>query len=213
MHLFDWLYALHGMLISGPNFIELLSTKICLAWNFFLGKNRVTNQISICCILLVAGIQLLFAYPENHMEIWLVVLFLSRKKFHAEQIFVLSCSMKLGHGHLCPWILLCFFVFLVVTSWSCFWSFFDLRLVMIFVCSSLMFEVNGYIPHPSSQLFPLHLFYIRPFFHEVKALETIVHHFCFSLFFVNFLLIKKKLGTFARFAHLKWNVWPKDKLS
>ena len=42
------------------------------------------------------GIQLLFAYPENHMEIWLVNLFLSRKKFHAKQMFVLSSSMKLG---------------------------------------------------------------------------------------------------------------------
>ena len=49
---------------KGPNFIELLSTKNCLAWNFFLDKIRITNQISICCILLVTGIQLLFAYPE-----------------------------------------------------------------------------------------------------------------------------------------------------
>ena len=87
-----------SMLKPGPNFIELLSTKICLAWNFFLDKNRITNQISICCILLVTGIQLLFAYPENHVEIWLVILFLSRKKFHAKQIFVLSSSMKLGPG-------------------------------------------------------------------------------------------------------------------
>ena len=70
----------------GPNFKELLSTKICLAWNFFLDKNRITNKISICCIFLVTGIQLLFAYPKNHLEIWLVVLLLSRKKFHAKQI-------------------------------------------------------------------------------------------------------------------------------
>ena len=45
--------------------------------------------------LLVTGIQLLPAYPENHMEIWLVILFLSRKKFHAKQTFVLG-FMKLG---------------------------------------------------------------------------------------------------------------------
>ena len=69
---------------------------MCLAWNFFLDKNRITNQILICCKLLVTGIQLLFAYPENHMEIWLVIMFLSRQKFHAKQIFVLSSSMKLG---------------------------------------------------------------------------------------------------------------------
>ena len=44
-----------------PNFIELLSTQIGLAWNFFPDKNMITNQISICCILLDTGIQLLFA--------------------------------------------------------------------------------------------------------------------------------------------------------
>ena len=42
----------HWIIKSGPNFIELLSTKICLAWNFFLDKNRIANQISICCMLL-----------------------------------------------------------------------------------------------------------------------------------------------------------------
>ena len=68
---------------SGPNFIELLSTKICQAWNFFPDKNRITSQISICYIVLVTGIQLLFAYPENHMDIMLVNLFISRKKFYA----------------------------------------------------------------------------------------------------------------------------------
>ena len=70
-------------ILPGPNFIELLSTKICLAWNFFLDKNRITNHISICCLLLVTGTQLLFAYPENHVEIWLVILLLSMKKCHA----------------------------------------------------------------------------------------------------------------------------------
>ena len=67
--------------LHGPNFIELLSTRICLSWNFFLDKNKITNQISIFCILFVTGIQLLFAYPENHVNIWLLILFLSRKKF------------------------------------------------------------------------------------------------------------------------------------
>ena len=32
----------------------------------------------------------------QQIEIWLAILFLSRKKFHAKQIFVLSSSMKLG---------------------------------------------------------------------------------------------------------------------
>ena len=45
------------------------------------------------------------------MKIWLVNLFLSRQKFHAKHIFVLSSSMKLGPDHLqgnavlCCWIL------------------------------------------------------------------------------------------------------------
>ena len=34
----------------------------------------------------------------QQMDILLVILFLSRKKFHAEQIFVLSSSMKLAPG-------------------------------------------------------------------------------------------------------------------
>ena len=62
----------------GPNFIEPLSTKICLACNFFLNKNRITNQnFNFLHKLLVTGIQLLFAYAENHVEIFLVILFLS----------------------------------------------------------------------------------------------------------------------------------------
>ena len=40
----------------------------------------------------------MFAHPENHVEILLVILFLSRQKFHAKQIVVLSSSMKLGPG-------------------------------------------------------------------------------------------------------------------
>ena len=83
----------------GPNFIEL-RTKICLAWNFFFDKTRITNQISICFILLVTGIQLLFACPENHMEIWLVILFLSRKIFMLSNFFVLWWRVnKLGPAY------------------------------------------------------------------------------------------------------------------
>ena len=59
-------------------------------------QGPIINKIFNCSILIATGIQLLFAYPENHVEIWLVILFLSRKKFHAKQIFVLSSAMKLG---------------------------------------------------------------------------------------------------------------------
>ena len=36
----------------------------------------------------------------QQMEIWLAILFLSRKKFRAKQIFVLSSSIKLGPGNI-----------------------------------------------------------------------------------------------------------------
>ena len=67
----------------------------------------ITNQISICCIVcLLLSIQLLFAYPENHVRIWLEILFLLRKKFHAKQIFVVTGFIKLEqlyeeHVNLC----------------------------------------------------------------------------------------------------------------
>ena len=95
-----WVITNSVQCLSRPNLIELLSTKICLAWNYFLDKNRITNQTSIWCILLVTSIQLLFAYPENHMEIWLEILFLWRQKFHAKLIVVLSSSVKLGPGYI-----------------------------------------------------------------------------------------------------------------
>ena len=40
----------------------------------------------------------MFAHPENHVEMMLVIRFLLRPKFHAKQFFVLSSSMKLGPG-------------------------------------------------------------------------------------------------------------------
>ena len=73
--------------------------KNLLSIKFFLDKNRITNQVSICCILLVTGIQLLFANPENHREVWLVTLFILMQTFHAKQIVVLSSSMILGPYH------------------------------------------------------------------------------------------------------------------
>ena len=36
----------------------------------------------------------------QQMQIWLVILFLSKKKFHAKQIVVLTSSMKLDPGRL-----------------------------------------------------------------------------------------------------------------
>ena len=44
------------------NFIELLSTQICLAWNFFLDKNRIPTEFPYVayCLLLVFNCWLLF---------------------------------------------------------------------------------------------------------------------------------------------------------
>ena len=57
---------------SRPNFIEHDIS--------FLIKKQ-DYKISCCCILLVIGIHLLFAYPENLVEIWLVILFLSKEDY------------------------------------------------------------------------------------------------------------------------------------
>ena len=50
-------------------------------------------------VLQVTGIQPLLAYPENHVEIWLVTLFLLKKKFHAKQTCVLTGFLKFGAGN------------------------------------------------------------------------------------------------------------------
>ena len=86
---------------SGANFIELLSTKICLAWNFCLNKNRINSQISTWFSRWANNSWIPVTSNMQQMEIWLVILFLSRKKCHAKQISVLSSSMKLGPA-LCP---------------------------------------------------------------------------------------------------------------
>ena len=57
--------------------------KTVLSKKFLPWKKNSTNQISICCILRVTGVQQLSAYPEDHVEIWLVILFLSGQKCHA----------------------------------------------------------------------------------------------------------------------------------
>ena len=79
---------------SGPNFMELLRTQICLVWQLFFWYKK-DDQPNLN-LLHLTGIQLLFAYPENHVEIRLVIPFLSRTKIRAKQICLLSSSMKLG---------------------------------------------------------------------------------------------------------------------
>ena len=86
-------------LSTGPNFIELVSTKICSAGNFFLDKNKITNQISTWFSGLANNSWIPVKSNMQQTENWLVILFLSRKKCHAKQTFVLSSSMKLGPDH------------------------------------------------------------------------------------------------------------------
>ena len=90
-HLLEW-----GWIPAGPNFIELLSTKICLAWHFCLDKKQ-DYQSNFHVIFRIRKHQVNSSNEQlmRQMEIWLVILFLSAKKFHAKQFFVLSSSMKL----------------------------------------------------------------------------------------------------------------------
>ena len=55
-----------GNLVFIKEDIFVLTSFMKLGPEFFL----------ICCILLVTGIELLFAYLENHVKLWLVILFL-----------------------------------------------------------------------------------------------------------------------------------------
>ena len=81
----------------GPNFIELLSTQICLAWSFFLDKNRITTQIANCCTLLVTGIQTVVCLSWiSRGSLAGNPVFIKVKISGLKQIFVLSSSMKLG---------------------------------------------------------------------------------------------------------------------
>ena len=93
-----WTNATANSPWPGPNFIELLSTKYCLAWNVCLAKNWITNQISMWFPGKANNRWIPVTSNLKQLEIWLVILFLTRKKFHAEQIVVLSSSVKLGTG-------------------------------------------------------------------------------------------------------------------
>ena len=75
---------------AGPNFIPLLSTKICLAWHFCSDKNRNANQISTWFSRQAHHSWIPVRSNMQQKEIWLIILFLSRKKISAKQIFVLA---------------------------------------------------------------------------------------------------------------------------
>ena len=63
----SWIYVeimtrnVNFLMWPGPNFIEMLSTTICLAWNFFLDKNWITNQFPFVayCLWLIFSCSLL----------------------------------------------------------------------------------------------------------------------------------------------------------
>ena len=99
MHMLRYMYTKWGVNQRCPvprspwlNFIELLSTTICLAWNFFLDKNRITNKTSICCILLVTGIQLMFAESWKSSGIFVGNPVFMEAVMSCKQMFVLSSS-------------------------------------------------------------------------------------------------------------------------
>ena len=92
-----WEKLILNLFLSPPHYLDPISQS-CEAHKFAQHEWQIQSyqpNFPFCCILLVTGILLLLAYPENHVEIWLVILFLSRKKFNATQICVLNSSMKL----------------------------------------------------------------------------------------------------------------------
>ena len=87
------------MATPGPNFKKPVSTKVCLAWNFFLGQLVKTGLPTKCphdFQDLANNSWIPVSSNMQQMNIWLVILFLPRKKFQAKQIFVLNGFMKLG---------------------------------------------------------------------------------------------------------------------
>ena len=61
-------------------------------------KTGLPTKFSFVAYCLILVFKCYSLNPENHVEIWLVILFLIRKKFHAKQIVVLTCFVKLGPG-------------------------------------------------------------------------------------------------------------------
>ena len=94
--------------------------KSCLAWNFSLDKNRITKQFSMWFLGQANNSWRPVTSHMKQMEILLVIPFLSRLKFHAKQIFVLSSSMKLGPVQLLNCVGI--FVLLILHTILEFWS-------------------------------------------------------------------------------------------
>ena len=78
---------------TGPNFMKPVSTKICLARNFFLGKTGLPTQFPLDFQDLANNSWIPVSSNMQQMKIWLVIQFLPRKKFHAKQIFVLTQAL------------------------------------------------------------------------------------------------------------------------
>ena len=71
---------------SGPNFIELHKNMLQHEISSLIKTGLPAKFPCVVHIFLVTSIPLLYAYSENHMEVY------------AKQIFVLSSSMKWGPG-------------------------------------------------------------------------------------------------------------------
>ena len=63
------LWTVRGKQLVRPNFMKPVSSQICLAWNFFLDYQPNFH------LLHISWYWYSFAYPENHVQIWLVILF------------------------------------------------------------------------------------------------------------------------------------------
>ena len=84
-----WVSTTRGEFHRAAKHKNLLSMK-SLPWynQDYQPKLHVLHNVFSWCLLKINS--------ENQVGIWLVILFLSRQKFHAKQIFVLSSSMKSG---------------------------------------------------------------------------------------------------------------------
>ena len=90
VHLCMSFYSSDLFFVPWPNFIKLLSTKMCLAWNFFLDKYRITNQFSICCILLVTVIFSCCSSWKSHGNLVSNPVVIKQKKFMVSNFVCLA---------------------------------------------------------------------------------------------------------------------------
>ena len=93
------LEPINETVITRAQFHRAASTNMYLAWNFCLDKTGIPTENSTWFSGWANYSWIPVKSNMHQEEICLVILFLSRKKFLAKQISVLSSSMELGQGY------------------------------------------------------------------------------------------------------------------